>query len=90
MTFRAAIGLFALAAWASACADGRPRAPISEGQRLYLAKCTSCHSAWEPAKYSPTEWRKNLDEMIEAKKVTLSAEERAEILGYLGGASSNR
>lgn len=85
MSRRAAIGCAVLLAWVSACADGRPRAPMTEGQRLYLAKCTSCHSAWEPAKHTPQEWRKNVEEMEEAKKLTLTAEERAEILRYLTG-----
>lgn len=86
---RAALTGFALAAacLASACTGGKPRAPMSSGERLYLAKCTACHSAYEPAAYSYKQWTDNVDEMVAEKKVTLSPEERAEILAYLSGST---
>ena len=82
---RAAAALLSCAALAAACADGRPRGPISAGERLYLAKCTSCHSAYAPSKYTAKQWHDNVHEMEGAKKVTLSPDERAEILTYLTG-----
>jgi hypothetical protein len=79
----AAIAVAALCALATACADGKPRPPMSAGQRLYLAKCTSCHSAYEPRELTAEKWRTSLGEMELAKKVTLTNEERAEILAYV-------
>jgi mono/diheme cytochrome c family protein len=64
---------------------GLERAPMPEGRRLYLAKCTSCHSEYEPAKYSREVWVANVDKMGALKKVHLSPEERAQILQYLTG-----
>jgi len=63
---------------------------MSDGQRLYLAKCTSCHAAYEPARFSAQKWRENVGEMEGAKKVQLSREERAEILKYLTGDAAGR
>jgi hypothetical protein len=63
---------------------------MSEGERLYMAKCTSCHSAYEPSAYPPAKWRENVAEMEAANKVHLSQEERAEILSYLTGDASGR
>jgi Dihaem cytochrome c len=68
---------------ACACAGGRPRGPMSDAERTYLAKCTACHSAYEPSDHTPAEWRAALDEMERLKRVRLSSEERAAILSYL-------
>jgi len=90
VTRAAALVVVALgvACLASACTGGKPRAPMSSGERLYLAKCTACHSAYEPAAYSQKQWIDNVDEMTAQKKVTLSPEERAEILAYLSGSNA--
>lgn len=77
--------LLALLALAAACSSGKPRAPMSDGERLYLAKCTSCHSAYEPGARSPASWVKAMDEMERLKKTHLQPEERAMILKYLTG-----
>lgn len=79
---RAAL-LLALAA--AACSTGRPRGPMTEGERTYRAKCTSCHKVYEPSERTPEQWVKTVDKMIAWKKVTLSDEERAQILQYLTG-----
>ena len=73
--------LFALAA----CSSGRPRGPMSDGERMYRAKCTSCHKAYEPSSQTPAQWVKSVDHMEALKKVNLSPEERAQILQYLSG-----
>lgn len=78
---RASLLLLALAA----CSSGRPRGPMSDGERTYRAKCTACHKAYEPHERTPAEWEKAVDHMEALKKVTLSAEERAQILQYLSG-----
>ena len=77
-------------ALALAACSGLPRAHMPEGKRLYLAKCTSCHAAYEPARYAPGIWRENVDKMERLKKVTLSPEQRAEILQYLTGDATGR
>ncbi len=77
-----ACGLAAL----SACGDARPRAPISDGERLYTERCTGCHAAYEPHERQPAEWEAAVAKMERWKKVTLSEGERSLILGYLTGA----
>ncbi len=77
-------------ALALAGCKGLERAPMSDGRRLYLAKCTSCHAEYEPAKFSPQVWVANVDKMEELKKVHLSPEERAQILQYLTGDPGGR
>ena len=56
---------------------------MSEGERLYRAKCTSCHRIYEPGERK--DWPAVLDKMEAEKKVHLSPEDRAEILGFLQG-----
>jgi hypothetical protein len=58
---------------------------MSDGERTYLAKCTACHSAYQPSDHTPAEWSAKIDEMERNKRVSLSPEERALILGYLSG-----
>ena len=58
---------------------------MSDAERTYRAKCTSCHRVYEPHEQTSTQWVATLDKMEALKKVTLSREERAEILQYLTG-----
>ena len=69
----------------AACSTGAPRGPMSDGERLYRAKCTSCHRVYEPGEQTPAQWGATLDKMVALKKVTLTPEERAQILQYLAG-----
>ncbi len=69
----------------AACGDARPRAPMSDGERMYLSRCTGCHAAYEPSERTPEEWSAAVAKMERWKKVSLSPEQRALILGYLGG-----
>ncbi|MFN2550343.1 MAG: hypothetical protein ABR567_23200 [Myxococcales bacterium] len=73
----------------TAC-NSAPSRPMSSGERLYRAKCTSCHRVYEPHEQSPQKWAATIDKMEAEKKVHLSPDERAEILGYLGGSSALR
>jgi mono/diheme cytochrome c family protein len=68
-----------------ACGDGRPRAPVSDGERLYQARCTACHAAYEPASRTPDEWRAAVSKMERWRKVRLNDSERALILAYVTG-----
>jgi len=71
---------------AAACTQGRPqRAPRSEGERVYLAKCAGCHRVYEPHEYPPEKWVGSVASMERNKRVRLDPEQRALILGYLSG-----
>ena len=75
---------FSLLLAAAACTSA-PSRPLSEEERLYRAKCTSCHRAFDPGQRK--DWPAVLDKMQAEKKTHLSAEERAQILQYLQGPS---
>lgn len=67
---------------AFACSSA-PSRPLSEEERVYRAKCTSCHRAYEP--WDRTDWPAVIDKMQADKKTHLSPEERAQILTFLEG-----
>jgi cytochrome c5 len=69
----------------SAPAGEKPGATSSDGRRLYLAKCTHCHAAYQPSAHTPQEWATKIDEMERNKRVHLTPEERSLILAYLSG-----
>jgi hypothetical protein len=73
-----ALALAALAACSSA-----PSRPMSEEERTYRSKCTSCHRAFEPSERR--DWPRILDRMQAEKKTHLTAEDRARILLFLEG-----
>ena len=79
---RAAAAVFLVLA---GCGASRPRGPMSDSERLYNGKCSSCHRLYEPAEHTPAQWEAAIDKMEALKKVHLQPEERALILGYLGG-----
>jgi hypothetical protein len=58
---------------------------MTEEERTYRAKCSSCHRVYQPAEETPKQWAATLDKMVALKKVTLTPEERAQILQYLTG-----
>ena len=66
-----------------ACTGQRPAR--TDGERLYLSRCTSCHSAYEPREYQPHEWDHAIGRMLDLNKVKLTHEERALIFSYLAG-----
>lgn len=72
---------------AAACSSA-PSRPLSEEERLYRAKCTSCHRAYEPAERR--DWPNVLDRMQAEKKTRLSEDERAQILGFLQGPGASK
>jgi mono/diheme cytochrome c family protein len=81
----AAVVAFAVAA---ACSSAPPRGPMSDGERTYRAKCSACHRVYQPSEQTPAQWVKTLDKMEALKKVTLTPEERAQILQYLSGGAA--
>jgi hypothetical protein len=64
------------------CAAG-PSRPLSEEERVYRAKCTSCHRMYEPGERH--DWPQVLDKMQAEKKTRLTPEERAQVLAFLQG-----
>jgi len=71
-----------LLALAAACSSS-PSRPLSEEERLYRAKCTSCHRAYAPGERR--DWPAVIDRMQAERKTHLSVEERAQILQFLQG-----
>ena len=69
---------------AAACTSA-PSRPMTAEERLYRAKCTSCHRLYEPGERK--DWPRVLDRMQAEKKTHLNPQERAQILAYLQGAS---
>jgi hypothetical protein len=69
-----------LLSMAAACSSA-PSRPLSEEERTYRAKCTSCHRAYEPGERK--DWPAVLDRMQAEKKTHLNPEERAQILVFL-------
>jgi len=76
-----------LAVVAAACSSA-PSRPLSPEERVYRAKCTSCHRAYEPGERN--DWPGVLDRMNAEKKTHLSADERAQILAFLQGPGATR
>lgn len=70
---------------AAAGCTSAPSRPLSEEERLYRAKCTSCHRAFAPGQRK--DWPAVLDKMQAEKKTHLTPEERAQILQFLQGSS---
>jgi hypothetical protein len=66
-----------------AACGSMPSRPLTEEERTYRSKCTSCHRAHEPSERS--DWPQVLDKMQAEKKTHLTAEERASILQFLQG-----
>jgi mono/diheme cytochrome c family protein len=54
---------------------------LSEGRRLYVGHCGSCHNLYLPGRYDAAEWEKNVNEMQE--KGQISDSQKAKILTYL-------
>jgi hypothetical protein len=75
---RAALFLLGAVACSSA-----PSRPMSEEERAYRAKCTSCHRPYAPGERK--DWPQVLDKMEAEKKTRLTPEERARILSFLQG-----
>jgi len=60
---RAALLLLLLAA---ACSSA-PSHPLSQEERLYRSKCTSCHRAFEPGERK--DWPQVIDKMLSSNKL---------------------
>jgi len=72
---------------AAACSSA-PSHPLSQEERLYRAKCTSCHRMYEPGERK--DWPAVVDRMQAERKTHLTEEERAQILQFLQGTAETR
>jgi hypothetical protein len=54
---------------------------LSDGRKLYVDRCGSCHNLYLPAQYTESEWEKNVEEMQVKAKVTDS--QKTKMLCYL-------
>jgi hypothetical protein len=54
---------------------------LTEGRKLYVSHCGSCHNLHLPQQYSAAEWEKNVAEM--QVKAGISDNQKANILNYL-------
>jgi hypothetical protein len=63
-----------------------PSHPLSQEERLYRAKCTSCHRMYEPGERK--DWPAVVDRMQAERKTHLTEEERAQILQFLQGTAA--
>ena len=54
---------------------------MSDGEKLYRSKCSSCHNIIEPKQHDEETWQKYVYEY--GKKMT--SEEKQLVLQYLGG-----
>ncbi len=81
--FAVVLGLFL-----AACATGGAAIPEPEsaGAKLFLTKCTVCHSWPHPARHSAGEWDHYLDLMeteMEKRKMAFAKNDKESIRAYL-------
>ncbi len=57
-------------------------ASIPDGEKTYTAKCGSCHKLKDPGNFTLKEWKPIMKSM--AVKANLSAEEKANVLAFVG------
>ena len=56
-------------------------AQLSEGRRVYVARCGGCHNLYSPDRYGEAAWERAVDKM--APKAKLTARQREDVLAYL-------
>lgn len=62
-------------------AAGVPLDQLTSGRELYVSKCSSCHSLYNPARFNEAEWDKNLAKM--QPKAKISDQQKKLIREYL-------
>ena len=67
-----------------AASGGKKPALLAHGRELFTGRCTTCHSADPPSKYTGEKWREIVRDM--AGRAKLSEEDQAAILAYLAAA----
>ena len=64
-----------------AAGGGHSPAVLAIGRELFTGRCTACHTADPPAKYTIGEWREIVGDM--AHRAKLSVEQQSALLSYI-------
>ena len=64
-----------------ACASNISKKTMSAGERLYRARCRSCHTLIRPDKYSDSHWELMVEKY--GQNINLTEQEKKQILQYL-------
>jgi hypothetical protein len=56
---------------------------LKSGRELYINKCSGCHALIPVDKFDDARWVSEVDEMLKAKKVKMSNQDRDRLLNYL-------
>ena len=67
-----------------AASGGKSPALLTSGREFFTGRCTTCHSADPPSKYTLEKWREIVGKM--AGRAKLSTGEQSAILAYLSAA----
>jgi len=62
-------------------------ADLRGGRKLYISKCSGCHSLIPVDRFDDARWASEVAEMVSLNKVRLGGEEQAQLLRYLTTAS---
>ncbi len=54
---------------------------LATGRKLYMQKCSGCHSLYPPHRFTPEQWKKNIAEYADEAKLT--SQEQELILRYV-------
>lgn len=65
--------------------DVHDLAELTEGRKLYIKNCGSCHNLYPPGKYSDLHWTNEMTEM--QKEARITDDQAGLILKYLTGYS---
>jgi mono/diheme cytochrome c family protein len=63
--------------------DGAALSELQAGRQLYVAKCSGCHGLFAVEHCTDGEWARQVDEMVESKRVRLGREDRDRLVRYL-------
>jgi hypothetical protein len=58
-------------------------ADLRAGRRLYVDKCSGCHSLIPVDRFDDDRWEAEVDEMLKLKKVRMTDGDRGLLLAYL-------
>ena len=61
---------------------------LVKGREIYVNSCGSCHTLYQPHRFTEEVWIKNVDEMQERSKINDA--EKALLLAYLKQAPANK
>lgn len=74
------------AAWAKTRYPTATVASLTEGRKLFLGRCASCHTLPEPKTHTPDRWPASVKGMADEAKLT--AAEEVHVAAYLAAISA--